>query len=61
MERKYLLRSLGILGCTLLVGCVAHAKFGTPQDNIMSALQTDLKTDKSVQGRTAPPQNINQA
>jgi len=60
-ERKYLLRSIGILGCTLLVGCVAHAKFGTPQDNIMSALQSDLKTDKSIQGQAASPQNINQA
>ncbi len=58
--RIALFRMAGILGCVLLVSCVAHAKFGTPQDNIMSALQTDLKADKAMQGKVSP-QNINQA
>jgi MSHA biogenesis protein MshL len=60
-ERKGFFRFAGFLGCLLVSGCVAHAKHGTPQDNIMSALQTDMASDKAIAGKPNTPQNINQA
>lgn len=59
--RQNFFKFAGIFGYVLVSGCVAHAKFGTPQDNIMSALQADVQTDNVVAGKPNTPQNINQA
>ncbi|HEV2614616.1 MAG TPA: pilus (MSHA type) biogenesis protein MshL [Gammaproteobacteria bacterium] len=59
--RRNFWRVVWVLGCLSLVGCVAHAKRGTPQDNIMTALNTDMATDNALARKANSPTDINQA
>ena len=59
--RRNFWRVVLVLGCLSLVGCIAHAKHGTPQDNIMTALNTDMATDKALSAKANAPTDINQA
>lgn len=60
-DQSKFVKAAVFFGCLLSAGCVAHAKHGTPSDNIMTALKSDMAADKSIANGPASPQNINQA